>query len=78
MSVCKAGLLLLFWLQIIVALCMIAAGDISSLIDFFSFVAWLFYGLTFTSLLILRYTMKDAPRPYKVKPGSLYPPVYCV
>ncbi|KAK7114590.1 hypothetical protein V1264_000628 [Littorina saxatilis] len=51
---------------ITIALFMVAAGDISSLIDFFSFVAWLSYGLTFASLLILRYTMKDVPRPYKV------------
>ena len=33
----------------------IIVGDISELIDFFSFSAWLFYGLSFTSLLILRY-----------------------
>ena len=33
----------------------VIVGDISELIDFFSFSAWLFYGLSFTSLLILRY-----------------------
>ena len=63
--------------QIIVSLCMISVGNISSLIDFFSFVAWLFYGLTFTSLLILRYTMKQATRPYKVKLSTLCSLVDC-
>ncbi|XP_076470410.1 b(0,+)-type amino acid transporter 1-like [Babylonia areolata] len=49
-----------------VSLIMISIGDISSLIDFFSFVTWMFYGLTFLSLLVLRYKLRDAPRPYKV------------
>jgi len=50
----------------IIALIMIIPGDIGSLIDFFSFAVWLFYGLTMATLLILRYTMKDEHRPYKV------------
>lgn len=52
--------------QIVVALLMIAAGDISSLIDFLGFVTWLFYGLNFLAVVILRFRMKDASRPYRV------------
>lgn len=50
----------------IIALIMIIPGNISSLIEFFSFAVWMFYGLTMASLLVLRWTMKDAERPYKV------------
>lgn len=45
---------------------MIAAGNIGSLIDFFSFVAWMFYGGTMLTVIILRFTEKNLPRPYKV------------
>ncbi len=45
---------------------MIIPGDIASLIDFFSFTAWIFYGGAMTALLVMRYTKPDAPRPYKV------------
>ncbi|XP_046549202.1 b(0,+)-type amino acid transporter 1-like [Haliotis rubra] len=51
---------------IFISLLMIIPGDIGSLIDFFSFTAWAFYGMTFLSLIVLRFRMKDAPRPYKV------------
>ncbi len=44
----------------------IAGDDTSSLIDFMSFAVWIFYGCTMVSLLVLRYTRKDAHRPYKV------------
>ncbi|XP_029646765.1 b(0,+)-type amino acid transporter 1-like isoform X1 [Octopus sinensis] len=50
----------------IIALIMIIPGEISSLIDFFSFTAWLFYGLAFLSLIVMRFTKKDEPRPFKV------------
>lgn len=45
---------------------MVSLADIGSLIDFFSFAAWMFYGATMLALIILRWTKKDAPRPYKV------------
>uniref|UniRef100_A0A0L8GXF7 Cationic amino acid transporter C-terminal domain-containing protein n=1 Tax=Octopus bimaculoides TaxID=37653 RepID=A0A0L8GXF7_OCTBM len=50
----------------IIALIMIIPGEISSLIDFFSFTAWLFYGLAFLSLIVMRFTKKNEPRPFKV------------
>ncbi|XP_054710188.1 b(0,+)-type amino acid transporter 1-like [Uloborus diversus] len=50
----------------ILAICMIVPGDIGSLIDFFSFTAWLFYGMTFLALIVMRHTKPDLRRPYKV------------
>ncbi|UYV81166.1 SLC7A9 [Cordylochernes scorpioides] len=45
---------------------MILLGNINSLIDFFSFTAWIFYGGAMALVIVLRFTMKDTPRPYKV------------
>ncbi|XP_027194573.2 b(0,+)-type amino acid transporter 1-like isoform X1 [Dermatophagoides pteronyssinus] len=47
---------------------LILPSNIESLIDFFSFTAWLFYGATMLALIILRYKSpyKDKFRPYKV------------
>ncbi|CAG2168455.1 unnamed protein product [Oppiella nova] len=47
---------------------MVIPGNIESLIDFFSFTAWMFYGATMLALIILRYKSpyKDKSRPYKV------------
>lgn len=45
---------------------MVASGTINSLIDFFSFTAWIFYGSAMLALLVMRYTRPDVPRPYKV------------
>ncbi|GBM49751.1 b(0,+)-type amino acid transporter 1 [Araneus ventricosus] len=45
---------------------MICAGNIAGLIDLFSFVAWMFYGGSMVSVIVLRFTEKDLPRPYKV------------
>lgn len=47
-------------------MCMVIPGNIGSLIDFFSFTAWLFYGGTVATLLVFRYTKKDAKRPIKI------------
>ncbi|XP_063600211.1 b(0,+)-type amino acid transporter 1-like [Penaeus indicus] len=49
-----------------IALMMVIPSDIGSLIDFFSFTAWIFYGGAMLALIIMRRTMKDVPRPYKV------------
>lgn len=47
---------------------LVIPGNIESLIDFFSFTAWLFYGVTMLALIVLRYKApyKDKHRPYKV------------
>lgn len=55
-----------FLSQAAIALIMVIPSDIGSLIDFFSFTAWIFYGGSMVALLLLRYTMKDVHRPYKV------------
>ncbi|XP_012942202.2 b(0,+)-type amino acid transporter 1, partial [Aplysia californica] len=51
---------------ICLAIVFVLLGDIASLINFFSFTAWLFYGATFASLVVFRFKYKDTPRPYKV------------
>ncbi|KAF2349410.1 Amino acid/polyamine transporter I [Trinorchestia longiramus] len=49
-----------------IALLMVIPSDIGSLIDFFSFTAWIFYGGAMVALLVLRRTRPNAYRPYKV------------
>ena len=51
------------------------AGDISSLIEGFSAAVWLFYLLSFTSILIMRFTHRDLKRPFKV---SLSPKIHVI
>ena len=41
-------------------------ANLDDLIDIFSFVTWMFYGLTTGALIIMRFTMKDAHREFKV------------
>ena len=53
-------------IQSFIAAVFIVASDINFLIDAFSSVAWVFYGLSFVSLLIMRVTHRKTPRPYKV------------
>lgn len=50
----------------VIALLMIIPGNIGSLIDFFSFTAWIFYGGAMLALIVMRWTQRDLPRPYKV------------
>lgn len=45
---------------------MVLAKDVAELIDFFTFVMWIFYVLVMTLVLVLRKTMPDTPRPYRV------------
>lgn len=44
----------------------IVVGNIELLIEVASFLIWVFYGLAFTALLIMRKTRKDEHRPYRV------------
>jgi L-type amino acid transporter 9 len=46
---------------------MVISGSIDSLIDFFSFTAWIFYGGSMLALIVMRFTKPNAPRPYKVR-----------
>ena len=46
---------------------MISISNIGSLVDFFSFAAWFFYGTAVSTLLVQRYTKRDVERIIKVK-----------
>lgn len=48
------------------ALVYIIPTDINTLINYFSFAQWLFYGLTALALIVMRFTRKELPRPVKV------------
>ncbi|ESO98442.1 hypothetical protein LOTGIDRAFT_159249 [Lottia gigantea] len=50
----------------VIGFLMLLPGNLGELIGFFGFVAWIFYGMTAASLLVLRYTKPDLERPYKV------------
>uniref|UniRef100_A0A3P8VX95 b(0,+)-type amino acid transporter 1 n=1 Tax=Cynoglossus semilaevis TaxID=244447 RepID=A0A3P8VX95_CYNSE len=62
------GLLAIFYLM---------PADINSLINYFSFAQWMFYGLTSLGLIVMRFTRKDLHRPVKVslKPVPIVLPV---
>ena len=54
------------YLQAVIAFIMILGGDIDSLIDFFSFTVWIFYGMSMAAVILLRKTSPNLARPYKV------------
>merc|ERR550519_1301164 len=50
------------------------ASSFSTLLNYFSFSSWLFYGLTFSSVLVLRYKQPKRKRPFRV---WIWVPVFC-
>ncbi|XP_041840936.1 b(0,+)-type amino acid transporter 1 isoform X2 [Melanotaenia boesemani] len=44
----------------------IIPADINTLINYFSFAQWVFYGLTALALIVMRFTRKELHRPVKV------------
>ncbi|XP_031702543.1 b(0,+)-type amino acid transporter 1 isoform X1 [Anarrhichthys ocellatus] len=44
----------------------IIPADINTLINYFSFAQWMFYGLTALALIVMRFTRKELHRPVKV------------
>jgi amino acid transporter len=50
----------------ILAILMLIPNDFNSLVNYFSFVSWVFYGATVSALLYFRYKLPDHPRPVKV------------
>nr|XP_040060127.1 b(0,+)-type amino acid transporter 1-like isoform X1 [Gasterosteus aculeatus aculeatus] len=48
------------------ALIYIIPADINTLINYFSFAQWVFYGLTALGLIVMRFTRKELHRPVKV------------
>ncbi|XP_033012533.1 b(0,+)-type amino acid transporter 1-like [Lacerta agilis] len=49
-----------------IAIIYIIPGDINTLINYFSFAVWIFYGLTVLGLIVMRFTRKDLERPIRV------------
>ncbi|XP_043382374.1 B(0,+)-type amino acid transporter 1 isoform X3 [Chelonia mydas] len=48
-----------------IAIIYIIPGDINTLINYFSFAVWIFYGLTVFALIVMRFTRKELKRPIK-------------
>ncbi|XP_048403174.1 b(0,+)-type amino acid transporter 1 isoform X2 [Stegostoma tigrinum] len=48
------------------AILYIIPADINTLINYFSFASWIFYGLTTFSLIVMRFTRKSLNRPVKI------------
>ena len=58
--------LLLFW------------GTFENLIDYVTFVDWIFYGITGLTIFVFRRRMPDAARPYKTPFYPLIPLIFCI
>ena len=54
-------------LTTILTLLFVIPNNFDTLVNAFSFTAWLFYGLVIASVIILRFTHRDHPRPFKVR-----------
>ncbi|KAI2662560.1 b(0,+)-type amino acid transporter 1 [Labeo rohita] len=50
----------------ILSIIYIMPADINTLINYFSFAQWVFYGLTCLALIVMRFTRKELKRPVKV------------
>ncbi|KAI5619776.1 B(0,+)-type amino acid transporter 1, partial [Silurus asotus] len=50
----------------LLGVCYVFPADINSLINYFSFAQWAFYGLTVLALIVMRFTKKQLHRPVKV------------
>lgn len=50
----------------LIAIIMVIPGDIGSLINFFSFASWVFYGFSGFCVILMRFTRKNAERKIKV------------
>ncbi|VVC39527.1 Hypothetical protein CINCED_3A008420 [Cinara cedri] len=53
-------------LQGLLTLICLLCGDIVALIEFASFLVWMFYGISMVALLVMRFTKRDVKRPFKV------------
>ncbi|XP_010767547.1 large neutral amino acids transporter small subunit 2-like isoform X2 [Notothenia coriiceps] len=51
----------------VVSLLVLIPGDFQSIVNFFSFTAWFFYGITLSGLVYLKIKKPELPRPYKVR-----------
>lgn len=53
-------------IQGIISFLCIIVGNINTLIDFASFLIWIFYGVAMVALILMRFTKRNVYRPYKV------------
>ncbi|XP_067099406.1 b(0,+)-type amino acid transporter 1 [Osmerus mordax] len=49
-----------------ISLVVLIPGDFQSIVNYFSFTAWFFYGITLSGLIYLKIKKPELPRPYKV------------
>ncbi|XP_013796562.1 B(0,+)-type amino acid transporter 1 isoform X1 [Apteryx mantelli] len=49
-----------------IAIIYIIPGDIDTLINYFSFAVWIFYGLTVLALIVMRFTRRELRRPIRI------------
>jgi APA family basic amino acid/polyamine antiporter len=54
----------------------VLSGSFDILADMFTFMAWVFYGLTVIGIFILRKRLPLADRPYRVRPYPLIPAIF--
>lgn len=64
------------WLQCVWASVLVLTGTFDTLTDMLIFVSWIFYALGAYGVFVLRRTMPDAPRPYKVWGYPYVPAVF--
>ncbi|XP_038128124.1 b(0,+)-type amino acid transporter 1 isoform X1 [Cyprinodon tularosa] len=50
----------------IISLVVLIPGDFQSIVNYFSFTAWFFYGVTLSGLIYLKIKKPELPRPYSV------------
>jgi basic amino acid/polyamine antiporter, APA family len=55
---------------------LVLSGSFDMLTDMLIFVSWLFYGLSAAGLFVLRYKMKNTPRPYRVWGYPIVPAIF--
>ena len=53
-------------LSVTLSIIYIIPNDFNTLVNAFNFTSWLFHGLVIASVIILRFTHKEYPRPFKV------------
>ena len=56
---------------------MVIPSNLSQLVNSYSLAVWIFYGLVFVGLLIMRVTHRDVKRPYKVSAYVNNMHMYC-
>ncbi|XP_023149677.2 b(0,+)-type amino acid transporter 1 isoform X2 [Amphiprion ocellaris] len=50
----------------VISLVVLIPGDFQSIVNYFSFTAWFFYGITLSGLVYLKIKKPELPRPYRV------------